>query len=754
LRTTIDKLTRGRGPTPATPARTSFNALGSPLVVSPYSNPKLFPEADNMRRSAPAGWLNAVIALSLILGGATSSFAKQQPNVSVLTPHRVAELRVVTGVEMSPDGTQVAYTLSVPRKPNKDDDGDAWAELWVVASSGGQPRPFITGKVNVSAVRWTADSRQLAFLAKRGDDKLKSLYLIPVNGGEARKAVELEADIAAFSLAPDGKRVALVAREPEDKDRKKLKEKGFAQEVYEEDWRPARLWIATLFETEEKVKPLELTGHVYQVHWSPVDDRLLVSMAPTPSVDDSYVRQQVRIVEAASGKIVTRIDNPGKLGSVAWSPDGKRVGLIAAGDAHDPSPGRLLVADASSGTLRDVLPGFLGQVSRFAWAGNETLAYVAAVGVETVFATLDVSTGAAPSRTILGAGGPIFSRLSVAKDGQHVALVASTATHPAELFTWSAGATAPERRTDSNPWLANLRLARQEVVQYKARDGLELEGVLIRPLDEVAGKRYPLIVDVHGGPEAHESNGWLTDYGSPGQVAAARGFAVFYPNYRGSTGRGVAFSKLGQGDPGGKEFDDLVDAVDHLIAVGLVDRDKVGITGGSYGGYATAWASTRYSERFAAGVMFVGISDNISKVGTTDIPNEEYLVHSLKRPWDNWQFLLERSPIYHAGNSRTPLLIMHGKDDPRVNVGQSLELHRHLKMHDKAPVRLVLYPAEQHGNSKAAARLDYNLRLLQWMQHYLQGPAGEPPRLELDYTDPDAPKKTEAAEDDDAKAKD
>jgi dipeptidyl aminopeptidase/acylaminoacyl peptidase len=734
--------------------RTSFNALGSPLVVPPYSNPGLFPETDNMRRRAPAGWLNAVIVLSLILGGATSSFARQQPNVSVLTPHRVSELRVVTGAEMSPDGTQVAYTLSVPRKPNKDEDGDPWAELWVVASSGGQPRPFITGKVNVSAVRWTADSRQLAFLAKRGDDKLKSLYLIPVDGGEARKAVELKADIAAFSLAPDGKRVALVAREPEDKDSKKLKEKGFTQEVYEEDWRPARLWIATLFATEEKVKPLELKGHVHQVHWSPVDDRLLVSMAPTPSVDDSYVRQQVRIVEAASGKIVTRIDNPGKLGSVAWSPDGKRVGLIAAGDAHDPSPGRLLVADASSGTFRDVLPGFLGQVSQFAWVGNETLAYVAAVGVETVFATLDVSTAAAPAATILGAGGPIFSRLSVANDGQHVALVASTATHPAELFTWSAGATAPERRTDSNPSLANLRLARQEVVRHKARDGLELEGVLIRPLDEVAGKRYPLIVDVHGGPEAHVSNGWLTNYGSPGQVAAARGFAAFYPNYRGSTGRGVAFSKLGQGDPGGKEFDDLVDAVDHLIAAGLVDRDKVGITGGSYGGYATAWASTRYSERFAAGVMFVGISDNVSKVGTTDIPNEEYLVHSLKRPWDNWQFLLERSPIYHAGNSRTPLLIMHGKDDPRVNVGQSLELHRHLKMHDQAPVRLVLYPAEQHGNSKAAARLDYNLRLLQWMQHYLQGPGGEPPPLDLDYTDPDAPKKTEAAEDDDAKAKD
>jgi dipeptidyl aminopeptidase/acylaminoacyl peptidase len=294
--------------------------------------------------------------------------------------------------------------------------------------------------------------------------------------------------------------------------------------------------------------------------------------------------------------------------------------------------------------------------------------------------------------------------------------------------------------------LEKIRLARQQVIRHKARDGLELEGVLIRPLDEEAGRRYPLILAVHGGPESHVSDGWLTSYSLPGQVAAARGMAVFYPNYRGSTGRGVAFSKLGQGDAAWKEFDDLVDAVDHLIAIGLVDRAKVGVTGGSYGGYATAWCSTRYTERFAAGVMFVGISDKISKVGTTDIPNEEYYVHALKRPWEDWKILLERSPIYHACQGRTPLLILHGKDDPRVNVGQSRELYRHLKIHNQAPVRLVLYPGEVHGNRKAAARLDYMLRLMRWMEHYLQGSGGAMPPMEIDYADPAAPKETEKKE--------
>ncbi len=678
------------------------------------------------------------LALAVLSTTLTAERAIAQ-STNVLTPHRVAALKNVTTAVISPDGRHVAYTLSVPRIPNVDDDGEPWNELWVADFGSTNGRPFVTGKVNVGDVQWSADSRQIAFVAKRGEDKHKSLYLIAVDGGEARKAAELKTDISAFSLAPDGQRVALVATEPEAEEKKKLKEKGFKPEIYEEDWRPARIWLATLFEKTTNA-PLGLEGHVSQIQWSPVDDRLLISLAPTPLVDDSYVRRQVRIVASQSGEILTRINNPGKLDSIAWSPDGKRVGLIAAGDVHDPSAGRLLVADAATGNFRDVIPGFEGEVSHFEWAGPTTIRYVAAVGVQTLFTQIEVGAGATSPRTIAGPVGPIYTSLSLSANGQRATLLAHSPTHPAELFTWSEGDASPTRQTFSNPELAQVRFAKQEMIRHKARDGLELEGVLIRPLDEVAGQRYPLILSVHGGPESHISHGWLTSYSLPGQVAAARGFAVFYPNYRGSTGRGVAFSKLGQGDAAGKEFDDLVDAVDHLIQLGLVDRAKVGITGGSYGGYATAWCSTRYTERFAAGVMFVGISDKISKIGTTDIANEEYYVHALKRPWEDWQFLLERSPIYHAGKSRTPLLILHGKDDPRVNVGQSRELYRHLKLHNQAPVRLVLYPGEVHGNRKAAARLDYHLRLLRWMEHYLQGSGGEMPPFELDYTDPTKPK--------------
>ncbi len=383
----------------------------------------------------------------------------------------------------------------------------------------------------------------------------------------------------------------------------------------------------------------------------------------------------------------------------------------------------------------------------FAWKDNDTILYLASEGVWTSVG--EVGRDGSGQKVLVEPGQIVLSGLSLSKSGQNAAMLSDSAQHPFEVYVMSAGNALPRRMTNSNPWLADVRLAKQEVVEHRARDGLRLEGILLRPLEEKEGERYPLILAVHGGPESHISNGWQTYYSRPGQVGAARGFAVFYPNYRGSTGRGVAFSKMGQADYAGGEFDDLVDAVDHFVSTGLVDAKRVGITGGSYGGFASAWGATYYSSRFAASVMFVGISNLISKAGTTDIPNEMFLVHNRKSIYENWQWFLERSPIYHAKKARTPLLILHGKNDPRVHPSQSMELYRHVKQLGQTPVRLVFYPGEGHGNRKSAARFDYNLRMLRWFEHYLKGEGGSPPTHKLDYGQED-----EEEDEDEKKTKD
>jgi dipeptidyl aminopeptidase/acylaminoacyl peptidase len=670
------------------------------------------------------------IGLGVLTAGENDDSDASAVAEDILTAHDIARLRVVLAAEISPQGDSIAYVLGVPREVGQEDNGPAWSELHVVDLSGNS-RPFVTGHVNVSHVRWTPDGKGISFLARRGDDKETSVYVIPIDGGEARRLLSFATSISSYSWHPDGKQLAFLATEAPDEEKKKLAEKGFNAEFYEEDLQPVKVWLAEAdFECTEDPRMLDLPGSASELHFGPDGDRLLVALTDKPLIDYHFMYRRLHVVDVKSGSVMRKIENPGKLGPARWSPSGQLIAFLSGEDINDPSEGRLMVAQVNDGSFREIMPDYPPNVTGIAWHPDGTLRFTADDGCYSTYGQVAMAD---PERelAIPSGGEVILEGFSYSPSSGNAAFVGSTTQHPSEVFVRVGDEL--QRLTNSNPWLEEKRLARQDVIRYDARDGEVIEGVLVWPLDHDPEQRYPLILAVHGGPEAHVSNGWVTSYGNPGQTAAARGFAVFYPNYRGSTGRGVAFAKAHQRDAAGKEFDDLVDGVDHLIETGMVDRDKVGVTGGSYGGFATAWCSTRYSDRFAAGVMFVGISNLISKSGTTDIPDEMYHVHHRSRIWEDWQFYLERSPIYHIENARTPLLILHGKDDPRVHPSQSLELYRNLKILDQTPVRLIFYPGEGHGNRKASARLDYHLRLLQWMEHYLQGPGGEPPATQLEY---------------------
>ncbi len=691
------------------------------------------PNSRNQRRPQRPSRTRVAAFLGLLVATcAAPAFARD------MTPLDVARLRSVTAVELSPDGSQLACVVAIPRRPVVEEDGPAWQELHLIDAEG-RDRPFVAGQVNVSEVRWLPDGQRLSFRQKRSGDKETAMYVIATDGGEAQRVLEHEKGVGSYAWDPDGTQVAFLAMEPEPKARTEAREKGFKAQVFEEDWQRVKVWLARPAfhrdpwsdEPVSKPKALELAGSAHAVEWSPDGRHLAVSLAPTPGIDDELMRQQIHIVSVERGQSIATVQTPGKLGAFRWSPDSKHLVLIGTTDVHDPQEGRLLVVGAEGGAPCELVPDYPGHFTAAEWLDEQTVIALGQVGVfsELLKVTLESKPEPVGERAT-----SVINAFSLAPEGGRIALIVESPHHPAEAFAMTLDTPAPKRLTDSNPWLQQVALAPQELVRFKARDGLELEGILIRPLHFEEGRRYPLILAVHGGPEAHEANGWKTTYSRLGQVAAARGFAVFFPNYRGSTGRGVEFSQRGQGDYAGAEFNDLVDAVNHLVESGLVDRARVGVTGGSYGGYATAWCSTALTEHFAAGVMFVGISDQIAKFGTTDIPNELYLVHARKYPWQDWDWFRDRSPIHHAEQARTPLLILHGKDDTRVHPSQSLSLYRYLKTLGKVPVRLVWYPGEGHGNRNAASRLDYMMRALQWFEHYLQGPRGTPPPYELDLS--------------------
>jgi dipeptidyl aminopeptidase/acylaminoacyl peptidase len=243
----------------------------------------------------------------------------------------------------------------------------------------------------------------------------------------------------------------------------------------------------------------------------------------------------------------------------------------------------------------------------------------------------------------------------------------------------------------------------------------------MRPVGFAAGRRHPLVVVVHGGPEGAFEDGWLSAYANPGHALAERGYFVLFPNYRGSVGRGVSYSKADHRDLGGKEFLDVLDGVDHLVANSWVDEKRVGITGGSYGGYFTAIGVTRHSERFAAGVELFGITNWESYMGTSDIPEENTLVHWALRCYEQPEACRQGSPIAWVRNAKTPTLILQGAEDLRVPKPQSDELYAALTWKG-VPVEYVVYPRETHGFRERAHRLDTLTRMLAWFDRHLASP--------------------------------
>ena len=634
-----------------------------------------------------------------------------------ITPEQIAEMKVVTSSTISDDGSYIAYTVSVPADPYTDNSPNS-NHLYILDVEEGTTKPYYTSG-SVASVQFRPGMQTVSFLTQRSGDQTRSLFEIPVDGGEAVKLFSFDRNIVSYTWHHDGNHIAFVAFDAAESSASPLPYKA---DVFEENQPQRRGFITNVARDDHIPHQIQIDGSIYMIAWSPDGSYLAVSAAPTPTVDDSFMAQQVFVVEYRTREVVAEVNNEGKLGQIVWSPDGERLALRAGANINDPIDGRILIVSARGGVPQMIDADFEGKYEQILWDDNDRIHFLAS---ESTSARLgSISIDGSNKNSYFFTDEHAISSFSRNNAGDF-SFVASSPSHPNEVhFLSSASGSQPQRLTHNNLWLNSVELGVQEVVTYEARDGeFMIDGMLIYPVGYEAGTRVPVITVVHGGPEAHYSNGWLTAYSMPGQMAAAKGYAVFYPNYRGSTGRGIDFIFSSQADLAGKEFDDVVDGVDYLIDQGIADPDRIGVTGGSYGGYASAWMSTYYSDRFAAAVMFVGISNNLSKWGTSDIPEELYLVHSRERMWESdakWMNYLKRSPVYWVSRAQTPILIMHGSNDTRVHPAQSLELYRHLKVRrPEVPARLVFYPGEGHGNSRASAKFDYNYRMLEWFDTYL-----------------------------------
>ncbi len=632
-----------------------------------------------------------------------------------LTPEMVVALKQVTGVALSPSGEKAAFVLRTPRSQD-DEPGNAYSEIWMTALKDGTPVRYTAKQASATAVSWSPDGKYITFLEKRDrHDPNTQVYKMRVDGGEAVLMSRHETAIKSYKWAPNGKSIVYIAVDPKSQEEKEAEESGRDWKVPDENFKHRRLWRLDV-ESGDMHQLYAKDMSAWSFVWTPDSKTIIFQGTDTPRTDDSYMFQKLYKIDAEGGEPQVVCETAGKLGAMSVSPDGKTLAYLGAVSLNDPIAQSLFVVPLAGGTPRNLTEAAEFSGTEVDWLDNETVVLLANRSAATIVSRINIQDG---EMTGLISDGPILQQLDLHRKSGRFAAVAHTPEHPREVYAGRLGSTELTRLTNSNPQLNEVKLARQEVIEWKGADDWDIAGVLTYPLDYEQGQRYPLVLQIHGGPEGVSLNGWTTGAGYPVQVLAARGYMVLQPNYRGSGGRGVAFSKADHDDLGGKEFDDVLAGVDALVERGLVDNNRVGTGGWSYGGYFSAWAATKHSERFKASVVAAGLSNWISFTGTTDIPHEMSLVHWNSYWYEKPRLHWERSPVYHINNANTPTLVVHGMKDDRVHPEQGSQLYTHLKLKE-VPTKLVLYPREPHGLNERAHQLDFMRRVLAWFDKYVE----------------------------------
>ena len=631
-------------------------------------------------RRRPLALLAALLAVA-----STAPLARAQTQ-RPMTFHDILALRSVSDAQISPDGQWVAYVVG-----QADTAKDATvSHIYLVPTAAGEPRQFTTGDKSDSRPRWSPDGKWIAFISERGEHP--DIYLISATGGEARQLTDSKTGVSNFQWSPDGTRIAYVAEQPlTAAEEKKVKDKEDAV-VIDHDYRYNHIY--TIDVASKQVTGV-VTGNeqASDPEWSPNGESIAYVSNPTPKADDGRL-SDIHVVPSTGGTPRLLVANDGQDQAPRWSPDGTSIAYLTRMGKRDVvGQEQLAVIPAAGGTPRLVTAGFFYQPNPATWSADGRTLYFSA-NVRTTSQLFRVSaTGGAPSALTNVEG--VISGATFSRDQSMLAFTKTDTHHPADVFVARAAEhLALEQRTDHNPQVRELALARSEIVHWKGADGMDVEGILYYPVGYQPGKRYPMVTEVHGGPAYAWDQSFPADWVNSAEVYAGRGWAVFLPDPRGSTNFGDAFLRANVKDWGGGDYHDIQTGIDHLIALGIADSSKLAQSGWSYGGYMTAWTLTQ-TNRFKAVMVGAGLTDMPSMYGTNDIPST-ILEYFLGEPWDDPAQYAARSAMTFIKQARTPTLIQQGQADHRVPIGQSQELYLGLA-HNHVPVELVFYPREPHG---------------------------------------------------------
>lgn len=676
-----------------------------------------------------------IVASSLLLGilGSDPLLAQAKRGI---TPEDYFSFEVISDPHLSPDGKAVAYVLTtIDQKRNRRE-----SSIWLVPSNGSSaPRRLSAEGFSSSYPRWRPDGKTLAILSAPHSDSVAAetsktqIYLLPVTGGGAAVALtKLKNGLQSYQWSPDGTRmVAVSSAGPNDgiaaADRKN-DVRHYTHIIYKfndtgwDDGKRQHLWVVNAHNAEVQQITEGQDWNDTDPQWSPDGRRVaFVSDRTGKAYDDVRNNTDVWVIPVGGGSLTKISDHDFADESPRWSPDGKQI-LFTGKTTYHQFP-KLYVADSSGGAASQLAVKDLDLIPmELHWPAPEVLMFPARVkGEEQIFrADLAAHTF---SRVTSGPRG-VHSLDANVNVGKFIYL-ANDFQHLDDLYVANLDGTSEIQLTHLNSALwAQLDLQSVERLNYTSTDGLLIEGFFVKPLGWQSGKKYPMVLVIHGGPRDMFGVDWYHEF----QIYAAKGWAVFFCNPRGSIGYGEEFERAQINNWGVMDYQDVMAGVDAALKkYPWIDSNNLGVTGGSYGGYMTNWIIS-HTNRFKAAVTLRSLSNFVSDEGTRWQPygHEEYFKGFL---FDDFDQYWEASPLKHARNVRTPTLILHSEMDFQLPIEQAEQWFRALQ-HYGVPSELVLFPRENHNLTRTGEpkHLVESLNWqVYWFDRYLNGNANAKP---------------------------